>query len=88
LATIKHQCVINIILILDPKHSTTPATRKKINSIPTETRTLPKEVLYGMIGEFCSLQLWGRMCSLWQECVPWNAIEKTKLAISSWNYGG
>ncbi|KAK4829726.1 hypothetical protein QYF61_006187 [Mycteria americana] len=38
---LKHQCVINIILILNPKHSTTPATRKKINSIPAETRTRP-----------------------------------------------
>jgi len=35
----KHQCAINIILIPNPKHSTTPTTRKKINSIPAETRT-------------------------------------------------
>ena len=36
---LKHQCVINIILILNPNHITVPATRKKINSIPAETRT-------------------------------------------------
>ncbi|NXW03613.1 MIPO1 protein, partial [Fregetta grallaria] len=36
---LKHQCVINIILILNPKHSTKPNTRKKINSIPAENRT-------------------------------------------------
>ncbi|KAK4827993.1 hypothetical protein QYF61_022695 [Mycteria americana] len=38
------QCVINIMLILNPKQSTIPATRKKINSIPAETRT---PVLWG-----------------------------------------
>jgi len=37
--TKKHQCIINIILILNPKHSTIPATRKKINCIPAKTRT-------------------------------------------------
>jgi len=31
-----HQCVINIILLLNPKHR---ATNKKINSIPAKTRT-------------------------------------------------
>jgi len=34
---LRHQCVINILLILNPNHSTTPATRKKINSVPAET---------------------------------------------------
>ena len=34
--------VINILLILNPKHSTVPATRKKVNSIPAETRTHAK----------------------------------------------
>lgn len=33
---LKHQCVNNIILILNPKHSTVPATKK---IIPDETRT-------------------------------------------------
>ena len=36
---LKHQCVINIILMLNPKHSTIPATKKKINSIPAKTST-------------------------------------------------
>lgn len=31
---LKPQCVINIILILNPTHSTVPATGKRINSIP------------------------------------------------------
>ena len=35
---LKHQHVINIILIPSPKHSTISSTRKKINSIPAETR--------------------------------------------------
>ena len=35
----KHPCVINILLILNPKHNTIPATRKKINSVPAEART-------------------------------------------------
>lgn len=30
-------CVINIILVLNPKHSIIPAAKKKINSIPAET---------------------------------------------------
>lgn len=34
-----HQCVINIILILSPKHSTSLATRKKLYSIPAEKST-------------------------------------------------
>ncbi|KFV44559.1 Sodium channel protein type 5 subunit alpha, partial [Gavia stellata] len=37
---LKHQCVVNIILLLDPKHRTIPTTRKKINSIPAKTRTV------------------------------------------------
>ena len=36
---LRYQCVINIILILNPKHDTIPATRKKINSSPDKTRT-------------------------------------------------
>ena len=36
---LKHQRVINVILTLNPKHSTVPATKKKINSIPAEIRT-------------------------------------------------
>ena len=31
---------INIILTLNPKHSTVPATKKKVNSVPAETRTI------------------------------------------------
>ena len=36
----KYQCVTNVLLLLNPRHNTIPATRKKINSIPAETRTL------------------------------------------------
>lgn len=36
---LKHQCVINIIFTLHPNHCTGPATKKKINSKPHETRT-------------------------------------------------
>lgn len=35
----QHQCVINVILILNPKHSTLPTTMKKIKSIPAEAGT-------------------------------------------------
>lgn len=35
----KHQCIIGIILILTWKHSTIPAARGKINSIPAKPRT-------------------------------------------------
>lgn len=35
----KLQCVISIILALNPKYSSVPATRKKMNSIPAKTRT-------------------------------------------------
>ena len=37
---LRHQRVTNITLILNPKHSTVPATRRKINSVPAETRTV------------------------------------------------
>jgi len=37
---LKYQCVINIIVILNAKHSTIPATKKKNNTIPDETRTV------------------------------------------------
>ena len=39
LQQLKHQCGINIILVLIPKHSTVPATRRKTNSILAESRT-------------------------------------------------
>jgi len=39
----KHCCVI-VILILNPKHSTIPATMKKINCIPDKTRTANKNI--------------------------------------------
>lgn len=38
----KHGCIINIIFLLNPNHSTIPATTKKINSIPAEIRKLQK----------------------------------------------
>ena len=44
----KHQYVINLIFIPNPKHSTTPATRKQINSVTAETRTVTNEVTSGM----------------------------------------
>lgn len=39
-ATLKLQCVISTALILNTKHSTIPVNRKKISSIPAETRTV------------------------------------------------
>ena len=39
---LNHERVINSILTLNPKHSTVPATKKKINSIPAKTRTREK----------------------------------------------
>ena len=37
---LKHRCVITTVFTPNPKHSTIPATRRKINSILAETRTL------------------------------------------------
>jgi len=37
---LKHQCINNILLTLNQKHSTIPATKKKINSTPAETTTV------------------------------------------------
>lgn len=34
----KYQCAINIILLLNTKHSTSSATRKRINSLPAKKR--------------------------------------------------
>lgn len=36
---LRHQCIINITLKLNPKHSTMQATRKKITFIPAQNRT-------------------------------------------------
>lgn len=36
----KHQCLINVILILHPKHSAVPATQKKNISISAKIRTI------------------------------------------------
>lgn len=38
-STAEQQCVISVILILNTKHRTVPATREKINSVPAESRT-------------------------------------------------
>lgn len=40
---LKHQRVTNIVLLQNPKHSTRPPTRKKINSLPAQTRTSREE---------------------------------------------
>ena len=37
---LKHWCVINIILILNPQHSTQSATKKKVISLAAETQTI------------------------------------------------
>lgn len=36
---LKNQCIINIILILNSKHSSVPSIGKVINSVPAKTRT-------------------------------------------------
>lgn len=35
----KHHCTFSIVLILNPNHSTIPATQKKMDSVPAKTRT-------------------------------------------------
>ena len=40
LQQVEHQCVFSIILILNPKHTTMPTTRRKINSVPAKIKTL------------------------------------------------
>lgn len=45
---LKHQCAINVILILNPKHSTVPTITKKADPVPVETGTPQKHShLYG-----------------------------------------
>lgn len=39
LQQLTHWCAINTVFILNPKHSTMTTTKKKINSVLTETRT-------------------------------------------------
>jgi len=56
LQQLKHQHVINILLILNPKHSTTPPTRRKINSILAETRTTDK--WFSVINSFTAKSSW------------------------------
>lgn len=40
---LKYQCVVNIILRLNPNHNTVPDTRKKVNFILVKTRTSLKQ---------------------------------------------
>ena len=40
-----NQCIISIVFPLKPKHSIIPATVKKINSLPAETRTVSCSIL-------------------------------------------
>lgn len=40
LQQLEHWCVIDTVLIRNPKHRIIPATRKKMNFIPSETRTV------------------------------------------------
>lgn len=37
---VKHHCVISIVLLLKPKHGTTPGTRKENNTVQAETNTI------------------------------------------------
>lgn len=37
---LKHQYIINIGFVLKAKHSISPDITKKINSVPSETRTI------------------------------------------------
>ena len=66
LQQLKHQCVISIILILIPKHSTIPATRKKINTIPAKTWTYCNGFTgithMGNITSICKIGLSWNMC--------------------------
>lgn len=39
-----HQCVINILPTLNPKHSTIQATTEKINIIPKQDSCVPKKL--------------------------------------------
>ena len=45
LATTENISVINILHILNSKHSAVPATKKTVNSIPAETTTVQKKVV-------------------------------------------
>lgn len=41
LQQLKHKCVVNIVLTLDPNQRTISPTRKKTNSVPAESRISP-----------------------------------------------
>ncbi|XP_071888431.1 uncharacterized protein [Anas platyrhynchos] len=82
LRQLKHQRVINIILSLNAKHSTTPARRRKINSILAETRTLLQKPAFMERGQrtvFWGIGLpWDGICLLaWLQGWPWDLCEGT-----------
>ena len=67
---LKHPCVINIIFILNPKHSTIPVSRKKINFIPAKTRTawlhIPNSLLQNRGGVLLPSLMVGKEEARWR----------------------
>lgn len=64
----KHSCVINIVSITNPKHTSTLATTKKTNSIPAKTSESWRTICFETIGSteallVCKRQLkWYAFC--------------------------
>lgn len=86
-----YQCDINIILILNPKYSTVPAIKRKINSILAETRTLSPESMQtiwpayntfvsGLCPCWCCFSVL-YIVSMWMECGPGHGV---RYIVSTW----
>lgn len=81
---IKHWYVISITIILNPKHSTISATRKKIYSIPSETGTathaehLPDALQNGAVS-LSSTAVWMQATTCYSalKAGPWKQIKMT-----------
>lgn len=70
---LKRPCVTNILLTLNPNHTTVPATRGKINPIPAKTRTTgwTKSKMQKRWQD-----IWGRVRNLW------NIYEKVNFRLT------
>lgn len=54
---LKRDCIINIVLITNPKHTTLPAAVKKMNSLPTRPSREPYKLPKALEPEFNSIYL-------------------------------
>lgn len=76
---LKPRCEINIILILNPKHSTTPGTRKEMSSTPVKSEQLLKNLdLQLLLSKYSALIMNISSFGVWQFWKTESQMEEKK----------